>query len=385
MTPLPRARRAFSVFSVLLGLAILVAPGVTLAKTVLCVGDSITRGYGNRLPYPTRLQFLLGGGANVINEGMLGEFSFEGEERLPSLLARYSPTHVLILYGTNDSTFFLPASETARTIGAMADRVRASGAIPIVGTLLPQTGPRSDRMPVIRAVNELYRWNRAQYGYLLADLARAFDPPTGLMQGDDLHPNESGAQIMAESFRDLLFMADQQGTEPRWSDRLDTWLYPEDRGWHWSYDYLGVVEDVGGGFALSTLLGWVYVANGNDWLWSTRVGWMRVEQNNGMSYIRSSDWATWLQVLFGETLFSFDYGALTVVDGLDVYNSDLFGRSIMGSYGGWMLTDRFGWIWADRNQPMSWFFSQSDGWLRIDPNGSGYIWSDRLRRWLPPS
>ncbi len=77
--------------------------------TVLCVGDSVTAGYGadDGADYPAVLRELLEArhgiaGCRVVNAGVFGYSSEQGRRALPPLLARYHPQIVVICYGQND-------------------------------------------------------------------------------------------------------------------------------------------------------------------------------------------------------------------------------------------------------------------------------------------
>ena len=68
----------------------------------LALGDSITYGYGlsSQATYSVKLSAMIG--KTVINAGIGGETSFGGTTKVNSLLARYKPGYLLILYGAND-------------------------------------------------------------------------------------------------------------------------------------------------------------------------------------------------------------------------------------------------------------------------------------------
>ena len=68
---------------------------------VLCAGDSITVGYGVDIPYPTRLSSNTG--LFTINVGRGGMWASYGLHHIDEWLLAYDPSHVLILFGTNDT------------------------------------------------------------------------------------------------------------------------------------------------------------------------------------------------------------------------------------------------------------------------------------------
>lgn len=64
----------------------------------------------------------------VINASLGSEFGFEAVNRLPDLLAFYSPTHVILAHGTNDSRAGISNTSIADTFSTMVYAVRNSGA-----------------------------------------------------------------------------------------------------------------------------------------------------------------------------------------------------------------------------------------------------------------
>src|SRR5262245_16426246 len=75
-------------------------------KTVVCVGDSFTYGFGSKSKdgtYPAQLQKLLGNRINVVNLGWPGQNSTETAKSMSSVLSEYKPSAVLIMVGVNDS------------------------------------------------------------------------------------------------------------------------------------------------------------------------------------------------------------------------------------------------------------------------------------------
>ena len=73
-----------------------------LETKILSFGDSLTFGYGvsKELSYPSKLSELLH--VEVVNEGISGEFSAKGLERLPALLEKHKPQILVLCHGAND-------------------------------------------------------------------------------------------------------------------------------------------------------------------------------------------------------------------------------------------------------------------------------------------
>ena len=105
-------------------------PAAASRKTVLVVGDSLSAEYG--LARGTGWVALLerrlaqfGIDARVVNASVSGDTTSGGRSRLPDLLARHRPTHVILELGGNDALRGLPLSMTHGNLGAMASAARA--------------------------------------------------------------------------------------------------------------------------------------------------------------------------------------------------------------------------------------------------------------------
>ncbi len=144
------------------------APVGNAADTVvLCVGDSITAG-----GYPGPLAGMTG--MQVIDEGLSGERSGRGLDRLPDLLAAHNPDYVCILYGANDIIDSSPVGGIVNNLVAMVNAVRNAGAIPVVGTLTPMSGTYGWHQSDIDDLNGQIRGTVAGAGASIADLAGRF-------------------------------------------------------------------------------------------------------------------------------------------------------------------------------------------------------------------
>ncbi len=68
----------------------------------------------------------------VYNASLGGEYTGRASSRLPSLLAQYKPTHVLLGHGTNDAWSNASLGSITGNLGGMAATVKASGAQPFI-------------------------------------------------------------------------------------------------------------------------------------------------------------------------------------------------------------------------------------------------------------
>lgn len=191
------------------------------ALRVLCFGDSITYGTtgglgdqllpGYREPLRDLIEQFLGPvdivaftGVVGTDGGWPGEKTPEGLLRLPSFLESYPELdYVLLLEGTNDHFWTVPLTieESAENVGQMADLVRAAGAIPVVGTMLPRAHHPSAsadarafalNKPLIAMAQER-GLTLAHFHTLFPMVAENYDDPDGRW----LHPSSAGYEIMA--------------------------------------------------------------------------------------------------------------------------------------------------------------------------------------------
>jgi acyl-CoA thioesterase-1 len=68
----------------------------------------------------------------VVNESVAGEFALGAVTRLPEVLARVRPTHVLLAHGTNDARTSYPWNVIADALGDMAEQTKQAGATPLL-------------------------------------------------------------------------------------------------------------------------------------------------------------------------------------------------------------------------------------------------------------
>ena len=95
------------------------------------MGDSLTEGYGilSLCDWPT----LLGNHCTVINAGISGDTTAGMLSRFHPMVINESPSHVIIMGGTNDCSFNLPADAIISNIMAMTKLARHHGIVSIIG------------------------------------------------------------------------------------------------------------------------------------------------------------------------------------------------------------------------------------------------------------
>jgi acyl-CoA thioesterase-1 len=184
------------------------APGAseaTAASTagvpvLLVLGDSLTAGYGlpTELAYPARIQERIheaGLGWRVVNAGVSGDTSAGGLARLDWLL-RQRVDVMLLALGANDGLRGQDPDAMRDNLARIIERAQGRGIrVVLAGMRMPTNyGPEYTRhfaavFPALAA-----RYDLAFVPFLLEDVAMQ---PT-LNQADGIHPNEQGAQIIAD-------------------------------------------------------------------------------------------------------------------------------------------------------------------------------------------
>ncbi len=173
------------------------------ARTILFVGTSLTAGLGLEpdSAYPALIQQKIDSAGlpfRAVNAGVSGETSAGALRRMDWLLRQ--PFDVMVLEtGANDGLRGTPAAETRANIQAIIDtvrRVRPRARIVLVQMeALPNLGARYTRAfretyPLLAERNRLV---------LLPFLLDSVAGHPALVQGDGLHPNDAGEQIVARN------------------------------------------------------------------------------------------------------------------------------------------------------------------------------------------
>ena len=142
MTEQPIYRFLNSLFLVA-ALMLCSGPAVAKSSQILVVGDSISAGYGlstgegwvDLLTKKLRKEKIP---AEVINASISGDTTAGGLSRLPALLAKHKPTHVVIELGGNDGLRGSPVATAKANLLKMAELSKNSGAkVLIVGMQMP--------------------------------------------------------------------------------------------------------------------------------------------------------------------------------------------------------------------------------------------------------
>ena len=169
---------------------------------LLVVGDSLSAEYG--LQRGTGWVSLLeqriqteGLGVEVVNASVSGDTTAGGRSRLPALLSRHQPTHVVIELGGNDALRGLPLNLTEANLTAMVKAARdAKARVTLVGMQVPPnygTAYTRDFAALFERVAQTEKV--ALVPFLLKGVADGPDAAR-LFQSDRIHPNESAQPLM---------------------------------------------------------------------------------------------------------------------------------------------------------------------------------------------
>jgi len=152
----------------------------------------------------------LGGRHRVIGDGITGNKSDQGADRVEASLRRSRTAYLLILYGTNDwnknKALCAPGSPcpTIDNLRFMIQVARAGRTLPVISTIIPSNPAFNppERNEWVAAMNELIKTMARQEGAALADSYGAFTKAGNLpsLFWDHVHPNDAGYQLIAGAF-----------------------------------------------------------------------------------------------------------------------------------------------------------------------------------------
>jgi acyl-CoA thioesterase I len=173
---------------------------------LVCFGDSLTAGLGTGpgQSYPDYLQADLDKlhyRYRVDNEGISGNTTKDGVERLPDILALH-PAVVVVEFGGNDGLRGLRVEDTRANLDEIVGTLKkASIKVALAGiTLPPDYGP-----DYIQKFDETYRVLANKYHVpLLPFLLKDVYGVPGMMQRDETHATAKGNVIVAKNVVSLV-------------------------------------------------------------------------------------------------------------------------------------------------------------------------------------
>ncbi len=165
-------------------------------EKILAFGDSITsgEGAGENESYPAQLQRLIG--RRVINAGVSGELAETGVRRLPQALLEHQPSLLLLCHGGNNFLQQQDENYVKNQIRAMIETAHAAK-VQVVLIGVPRLG-------LVLRDTKIYRDLAEEFliPYEKDVLSKILSNPS--LKADQIHPNQEGCRILAESLGALL-------------------------------------------------------------------------------------------------------------------------------------------------------------------------------------
>lgn len=188
---------------------------------ITCVGNSITEGYGNSSQdkaWPAQLNNLLGGNYYVLNCGKSGhtmckntDYPYWGTDQYNKALAS-NPDILIMALGTNDADPWRwnnVSNDFVNDYSDMLLQFQKEGKSPVIYVCLPpplygdlkkaqNDVVENELIPLISdIIAPAFKANIIDFHYPLLESSDAFP--------DDVHPNDTGAKLMAEIAYDLIY------------------------------------------------------------------------------------------------------------------------------------------------------------------------------------
>jgi acyl-CoA thioesterase-1 len=182
---------------------------VSVAVTVLALGDSLTAGYGLEQDesFPAQLEKALlaaGYAVKVVNAGVSGDTSAGGLARIQWALAD-RPQIVVVELGANDALRGLDPAQTHANLDQIIARLNQAGCRVILAGM---QSPRNLGPDYNNTFDQIYpnlakRYDLLFYPFFLEGVAT--DPD--LNQVDGIHPNSSGVRLIVKGLQPLVALA----------------------------------------------------------------------------------------------------------------------------------------------------------------------------------
>jgi acyl-CoA thioesterase-1 len=171
-------------------------------QRILVVGDSLSAEYGlaRGTGWVALLQKQLATekpDVQVINASISGDTTSGGRSRLPALLQRHQPSHVVIELGGNDALRGLPMTMTQDNLLSMTKQAQAAGAkVLLLGMQMPPNyGPEMARQFEAAYAQVAKSQKAALVPFFLKGVGDDAEP-LKWFQSDRIHPNEAAQPRM---------------------------------------------------------------------------------------------------------------------------------------------------------------------------------------------
>jgi acyl-CoA thioesterase-1 len=182
------------------------AQGADARPVLVCFGDSLTAGFGTNAgqSYPDYLQADLDElhyRYRVDNEGVSGNTTKDGVERLPDVLALH-PRVVVVEFGGNDGLRGLPIEDTRANLDEIVGTLKRAGIkVALAGITLPPNYGQD----YIEKFDQTYQLLAKKYDVpVLPFLLKNVYGLPGMMQVDQTHATAKGNRIVAKNVVSLV-------------------------------------------------------------------------------------------------------------------------------------------------------------------------------------
>jgi acyl-CoA thioesterase-1 len=171
------------------------------AATIICLGDSLTAGYGldEDQAFPAVVQRLAradGHDWTVTNAGVSGDTSAGGLRRV-NWLVKGRPDWVFVALGANDGLRGQPATATHDNLVGIVSRLRAAGVkVALAGMRLPTNYGEDYRQAFAAVFPSVASGHQVP---LLPFLLEGVGGVPRLNQADGIHPTAEGQRLIAQS------------------------------------------------------------------------------------------------------------------------------------------------------------------------------------------
>jgi acyl-CoA thioesterase-1 len=196
---------------------LLLLPAWTWSATIVCLGDSLTAGYGlsEEQAYPAMVEELAKQDHRdwrVVNAGVSGDTTAGGLRRVGWVL-RAKPDVVLVALGGNDGLRGMKLEQTRQNLADIAARVQGAGVKAcIAGMMLPTNYGDDYRAGFAKIFPEVAAQTKSP---LLDFLLAGVGGKPGLNQADGIHPTAEGQKLVARTVYDFLVGVLEPKPEPK--------------------------------------------------------------------------------------------------------------------------------------------------------------------------
>jgi acyl-CoA thioesterase I len=170
--------------------------------TVLVLGDSLSYGTGASAgeDYPTLLAKSTGW--NIINEGVPGDTSGGGLERLPALLEAHQPKLLIVELGGNDILHQTAPTEITQNLNSILAQAKAQG-IQTILVAIPEFSPLKATFGNLTD-HPLYEKLATETATPLITDVFSEVLSDGKLKSDQIHANAKGYAVVSEKFSEKL-------------------------------------------------------------------------------------------------------------------------------------------------------------------------------------